>query len=690
MLEHAALDPSTASNSDFSAFAGDAEMVTGIITEWREHLSAIEEKMLLIEKDANDLESVNAVFRYVHTIKCLAGFLELKSIQDISHEVETLLDHVRSRRLAITPALVDSIFSGIDFIRIEIDRLQRHISGEAAPPAPNTTGLLGQLRSIATEITKEERTSARSASTPTAPSTAGPASSTMPHDDDRTGGAPGDQAEAPTGTPATAPDADTAAKQAAVPPAGFSETATPAQETLSPAAVAARKREIRPPAPQHDERSVRIDTSKLDRLMNMVGELVIAQTLVANNPHLAAIQDQRLQSDLALLNRIAAEVQRATTSMRMVPIGVQFQKTARVVRDLSRQLGKQVTLATSGEDTELDKTIAEALSGPLLHMVRNSVDHGIETPEERLRSTKDPTAKIRLAAYHKSAQIVIEVADDGRGLDRDKILAKAVERGLVPADTQLSDTETFQLIFEPGFSTADKLTEISGRGVGLDVVMRHVQKLRGRIEIQSAAGVGTTFFLRLPLTLGIIDCLVVAVGSARYILPLYAVSEILCPTASQIGCHMEFQPESQVQTERQPNGQNGETVTLRGTPLPVLRLHRRFNLTPRTKDLTEGVLLVSEAHGKRFCLFVDEMIGKQEIVIKSLGETFGDLAGLMGCAILSDGQVGLILDMEGIYRPELHPETTSETRSGPAGGEIPPGSLSPAPSDRKFKNSESA
>jgi two-component system chemotaxis sensor kinase CheA len=325
----------------------------------------------------------------------------------------------------------------------------------------------------------------------------------------------------------------------------------------------------------------------------------------------------------------------------MVPIGTQFQKTARVVRDLARQMGKQIELRTSGEDTELDKTVAEALSGPLLHMVRNSVDHGIETPAERSLTTKDPVAQIRLAAYHKGAQIVVEVADDGRGLDPQRILAKAVERGLVQRESELSESAIYELIFEPGFSTADKLTEVSGRGVGLDVVMRHVQQLRGRIEIESEAGAGTTFFLRLPLTLGVIDSLVVGVGGTRYILPLYSVSEIFCPAASQIA-HLG----------RQNGRDTAEAVTLRGEALPVVRLHRRFNIAPRTEELTEGVLLVTEAHGRRFCLFVDEMVGKQEIVIKSLGEIFRELAGLMGCAILSDGQVGLILDVEGLFGAE--------------------------------------
>jgi two-component system chemotaxis sensor kinase CheA len=644
MPEHAALEPSAVSTSDLSAFAADAEMVADFITEAREHIAAIEEKMLLIEKDGTDLESVNGVFRGVHTIKGLAGFLELKSIQDIAHEVETLLDHVRSGRLTITPALVDSVFGGIDFIRIEIDRLQRLIAGEEPPPPNSSTGLLLQLRSSGAAAQTETAAGQLPEEESGSEAAAQMASEGETHPD---GGIESSRDAGPALESLPQSGADSVSQTGAEP--GFHPGFHPGSELTAqsaspaiPVAVHRRREQQRADAAHHqEERSIRVDTSKLDHLMNMVGELVIAQTLVANNPHLLAVQDPRLLSDLSLVNRIAGEVQRATTSMRMVPIGTQFQKTARVVRDLARQMGKQIELCTSGEDTELDKTIAEALSGPLLHMVRNSVDHGIETPEERSRTSKDPVAQIRLAAYHKGAQIVVEVADDGRGMDPQRILAKAVDRGLVQRESELSESAIYELIFEPGFSTADKLTEVSGRGVGLDVVLRHVQQLRGHIDIESEVGAGTTFFLRLPLTLGVIDSLVVGVGGTRYILPLYSVSEIFCPAASQIA-HLG----------RHNIRHAAEVVTLRGEELPVVRLHRRFNIAPRTEELTEGVLLVTEAHGRRFCLFVDEMVGKQEIVIKSLGEIFRELAGLMGCAILSDGRVGLILDVEGLFGAE--------------------------------------
>jgi two-component system chemotaxis sensor kinase CheA len=384
-----------------------------------------------------------------------------------------------------------------------------------------------------------------------------------------------------------------------------------------------------------DATSVRIDTVKLDQLMDMVGEMVIAQTLIGHNPALKRVNDARLQRNLTQLARITSDVQRITTSMRMVPIGIQFNKTARLVRDLARRAGKEVAFEASGENTELDKTIAEELADPLLHMVRNSIDHGIEPPEERIALGKNPTAHIRVSACHQSGQIVISISDDGRGLNREKILAKARQNGLIRPDAaRLTDNEVLQLIFEPGFSTAEKITDISGRGVGMDVVRRHVQKLRGRIDIHSTAGEGTTFSIKLPLTLALIDGLVVVVGQQRYIVPIFALREMFRPTREML---------STVQGK-------GEMAMVRGALMPVVRLHRRFGVEPRTVDLTEGTLILAESEGRPFCLFVDDLIGKQEIVIKSLGQQFKNVAGVAGCAILGDGRVGLILDIDGIYK----------------------------------------
>jgi two-component system chemotaxis sensor kinase CheA len=391
--------------------------------------------------------------------------------------------------------------------------------------------------------------------------------------------------------------------------------------------------DVKRPAAAAESSSVRVDTAKLDYLVDMVGEMVIAQSLMRHNEAFSAAGDPRLHRNLSQLTRITGEVQRTAMAMRMVPIGLLFNRTARQIRDLSRKVGKQVELVTHGEDTQLDKTIAEELADPLVHMVRNAIDHGIESPDERQAAGKTAEAKITLAAYHRAGQIVIEVSDDGRGLDSRKILAKARQKALVEDGAHLSEGDIFRLIMEPGFSTAELVTDISGRGVGMDVVRRQVEKLRGRIEIRSRTGEGTAFLLKLPLTLAIIDGLVVAIGPHRYIVPLFAVREMFRPAAESIFTVQNRQ----------------EMAMVRGRLLPVLRLYKRFGLVPRTEDPCQALLIVAETEGQPFCLMVDDLVGKQEVVIKSLGEGVGKVRGVAGGAILGDGRVGLILDVGGLW-----------------------------------------
>ncbi len=601
-----------------ASLAADEDLIREFITESGEHLVNIEGQMLILESNAGDgesIETLNAVFRAFHTIKGLAGFLEFGSIQALAHEVETLLDLARNGKLLVTPAVVDVVLESTDVMRRELASIELRLAGKTPPPSGVDEALLQRIRDVsegepetALPLALEIEPSLKSVDlAPAQPSPAQPSPA----------------------QPLLNPLSATAVSSA---PAALPEPAVP--KPAQPAPAAARPAEAAKPA---DSASVRIDTGKLDQLMDMVGEMVIAQTLIGHSPALATVTDARLLSDLTQLARITADVQRITTGMRMVPIGLQFQKTARVIRDLSRRAGKQIVFETSGEDTEVDKTIAEEISDPLLHMVRNSIDHGIETPAERIALGKDPTAHIRLAAYHQSGQIVISISDDGRGLNREKILAKAIERGLVQPGANLTDSEVFLLIFEAGFSTAEKVTDISGRGVGMDVVRRHVQALRGRIDIQSKQGVGTTFFLKLPLTLAIIEGLVIVVGDQRYIAPIFSVKEMFRPTADML---------STVQGV-------SEMVMVRGGLLPIIRLHRRFNKQPRTTVLTEGTLIVAEAEGHQFCLFVDDLVGKQEVVIKSLGQRFAHVVGIAGCAILGDGRVGLILDMHGIFKGKI-------------------------------------
>jgi two-component system chemotaxis sensor kinase CheA len=593
--------------SQTDTLSSDVDLIREFITESGEHLVNIEGQMLILEKDAGGeeaAETLNAVFRAFHTIKGLAGFLEFDSIRSLAHEVETLLDLCRNLKLEVSPAVVDIILESADVMRHELNSIAMRLDGQVPPASQVDEPLLERVRAATRGESPiaPEKLEAELAETTEA------------------------ESEEPTETElAQTPKATQPVVQ------GPPKQATIAKATEG--VVVEQKGERRPA----DSSSVRIDTGKLDQLMDMVGEMVIAQTLIGHSPALKNVTDARLLSDLTQLQRITADVQRITTGMRMVPIGLQFQKTARVIRDLSRRAGKQIVFETSGEETEVDKTIAEEISDPLLHMVRNSIDHGIETPAERIALGKDPTARIRLAAYHQSGQIVIAISDDGRGLNREKILNKALERGLVSPNATLTDSEVFLLIFEAGFSTAEKVTDISGRGVGMDVVRRHVQALRGRIDIHSKAGEGTTFYLKLPLTLAIIEGLVVVVGDQRYIAPIFSVKEMFRPTPDML---------STVQGK-------SEMVMVRGGLLPVVRLHQKFNKQPRATELTEGTLIVAEAEGHQFCLFVDDLVGKQEVVIKSLGQTFSDVVGIAGCAILGDGRVGLILDMQGIFKGRI-------------------------------------
>ncbi len=379
-------------------------------------------------------------------------------------------------------------------------------------------------------------------------------------------------------------------------------------------------------------RSVKVDTGKLDYLVEMVGELVIAQSLIQQDPDIAAIHNPRTAANLGQLTRITAEVQRVAMTMRLIPIGPLFGRMARLVRDLSRKTGKQASLELAGQDTELDRHLVEELADPLMHMIRNAVDHGAEPPEARTACGKSPTARLDLKAWHTGGFVYIEVSDDGRGLVREKILAKARERGLIAGGEHLSDQEVFRFIFEPGFSTAEKITDISGRGVGMDVVREQIVKLRGRIDIVSRPGEGSAFTIKLPLTMAVIEGLVVGVGVHRYIIPIFVVRETLRPEPGSLS--------------KVPEG--GEIVLVRGSLLPILRLYKRFGLVPKSEDPSESVLIVVESGRRNYCVQVDEVIGKREVVIKSLGGVFKNVAGIAGGSILGDGRVGLILDVEAL------------------------------------------
>ena len=564
------------------SLAQDPELLADFLLESREHLADIEAQVLTLERDPRASEALNAVFRGFHTIKGLAGFLELWDVQKLSHEVETILDSARNLRLDLTPPAIDVILESADHLRRWLTHLDGTLQGRPPEPPPAAGALLERIRALSA-----------------APDPAGSGISAM----------------------ASAVESASETAIANSDPAAAGDAAIPVQ-------LAART------VQRSEATAVKVNTAKLDYLVDMAGEMVIAESLVRHDPDLASIKSPRLQRNLAQLTRITAELQRTSMAMRLVPIGPLFQRMARLVRDLSRQFGKQVQMETEGGEIELDRSIVEELADPLMHMVRNALDHGIETAAERAEQGKSATARLLLRAQHQAGQVVIEVADDGRGLDRERIAAKAMERGLVASTEGLSDSDIYNQIFQPGFSTAAQVTSVSGRGVGMDVVRRHIEKLRGRIEIRSTHGAGTAFSLKLPLTLAIIEGLVVAVGRERYIVPLFAVREMFRPG-----------PET-VWTVRQ----RSEMALVRDTLLPVLRLYRKFRVEPRTEEAAQSVLVVVESEGQRFCLLVDDLIGKQEVVIKSLGDVFKDVAGVAGGAILGDGRVGLILDLDRLYK----------------------------------------
>ncbi len=665
--------------ASYASLGDDAELVADFLVEAREHLSQIEGQMLALERDPGSIEVVHAVFRAFHTIKGLAGFLGFSVVQEVSHEIETLLDLARNEKLTVDSSIVDVVLESGDFLLNEMASIDRVLSGGAPLAAADNRALIEKIRRLAvahtapapselaapyvklvnaasvevdemalldsgTPETKQEELSGKARpATPKKPKSAKATPAGASSSEGKPKAFPAAKeltqalAEPSASETASSADLSTEATSSSQKPAA-NQTASPVRRPAPsavseprPGAPATRSGE---PAKTADAGSVRVETAKLDHLMDMVGEIVIAQSLIRHSPALAGATDTRLIGDLSQLARVTAEVQRATMSMRMVPVGQLFQKIERVIRDLSRKAGKQVVLETSGTDTEVDKTVAEELSDPLLHMVRNSVDHGIEPAAERIAAGKEPAARIRLAAYHQGGQVVIEIADDGRGLHAGKIRAKAEQKGLVASTTQLSDAEVYQLIFEPGFSTAEKITDVSGRGVGMDVVRRNVEKLRGRIETQSHLGRGTTFLLKLPLTLAIIDGLVVEVGSHRYIIPLGVVREIFRPLESTL-----FTVEGR-----------DEMVLVREKLLPIVRLNQRFQIESKAHLPSDGLLVIIESENKLFCLLVDDLVGKQEVVIKGLGEIFAEVSGISGCAVLGDGQVGLILDTDGIYR----------------------------------------
>ncbi|MDP6581449.1 MAG: chemotaxis protein CheA, partial [Vicinamibacterales bacterium] len=488
--------------ADAEALQMDPELAGMFVSEALDHLGSIEATVLELEAAPDDNKLLNDVFRPFHTIKGNAGALGLETLQGFAHTVENLLDRARSGRHRLGSAEIDAVLKAVDLTTAIITDLNARVGGQQGGRAfgmerAAVTRLIGQLLDHVDAPADEEEAAATVQTAPLAAATGAP--------------------RVVTSQPAQP-----------VEPRPSSERQT---DRGRPSGVGGQRRRG---AEGVAQATVKIETTKLDNLVDMVGELVIAQSIIQEDPALAGMMSERLTRNLAQLNRITSDLQKNAMSMRMTPIRPTFQKMARLVRDLSRTSGKAIDLQLSGEETELDRRVVEDINDPLMHMVRNSIDHGVEVPEARRRTGKSECAKVCLSAYHEGGNIVISVADDGNGLDTEKILAKAIAQGLVPEGATPPAAEIHRMVFQAGFSTAEVVTEISGRGVGMDVVRRNIEALRGRIDIQSVPGQGTTFFIKLPLTLAIIEGLMLKVGRERVVMPTFAVRESLRPTREQL------------------------------------------------------------------------------------------------------------------------------------------------------------
>jgi two-component system chemotaxis sensor kinase CheA len=603
----------------------DADLLREFINESWEHLDNIEQGVLVLEERPDDADTLNTVFRAFHTFKGGAGFLNLIPINRLAHNLESLLDQARQARLAIDSAIIEVILQGRDVLKRFLDEMDAQLKGTkpVGSFAIATEALKARVKAIL-----DGNLESAGIPTATAPAAKAPDSPPAPPIPVATPATDAvHQEAAPAQTPVDAPAMPSVSLAAAATPPPPEESAKAVQE--KPAAKAGGA----DGSPAASMATVKVDTHKLDGLVDLVGELVIAQSLVAQDLRDLGDVSQQSTRNMAQLGRITKELQRVSMSMRMVPIRGAFQKMARVVRDIGAKQHKQVQLLTSGEETELDRNVVEELSDPLMHMIRNSMDHGIEKMEDRLAKGKTAVGTIWLRAYHQSGNIVVEVEDDGNGLNKDRILAKAIEKGLVEPTAHLSDEEIFNFIFAAGFSTADKITDISGRGVGMDVVRRNIEKLRGRTDVHSRLGRGTQFKIMLPLTLAIIDGLIMKIGKERFIIPTLSVRE-------------SFRPKKEMLTRVQGRG---EVVNVRGQLIPLLRLYEHFGVEPTSRDPEEGIVVVAQSGATSRALLVDQLLHKQEVVIKNLGELLKHKnAALAGAAILGDGRVGLILDINAL------------------------------------------
>ena len=620
-----------------SAFEGDVELVGEFIPEAREHLESADMQLLTLETEPRNEDAINALFRAFHTIKGVAGSLGLGAIESLAHTAENLLDLVRKGERCFDAAAIDVSFDSVDVLKALIDHLEESLAAGTAPTSDDRVpDLVQRIQAVIDQQEPEHRIEKPENAE------AGPTQTSRLGEILVESGKMTEEAIEKTLKNQQAQGHQRKLGEMLV-ESGQVKAKDIGQALRSQRTASSQKVEIK--------ETVKVDADRLDQLVTTIGELVIAESMVSQSSELRAVQSTGLQSRLSQLNKITRELQEMGMALRMVPLRATFQRMARLVRDLGKKSGKKVNFAIAGEDTELDKSVVDRIGDPLVHLVRNAVDHGLEeTPADRVAAGKDETGQVELKAFHKEGKIHIEINDDGRGLDKEAILEKARERGVIGAEDQLRDRDIYNLIFQPGFSTAKQVSEVSGRGVGMDVVKRNIEELRGQVDIRTETGKGSTFTIILPLTLAIIDGMVVRVGNEQYIIPTLSIETSIRPEPDDISSVLK----------------RGEMLMVQGEMLPLFRLSELFNIGQATHDPTEGIVVVLRDDLTRAGLLIDELLGQQQVVIKTLGETMENIPGVSGGAIMPNGHVGLILDIGGIVKLAHH--AASAPSAGPPTG----------------------
>ena len=600
----------------------DQELLDGFLAETTELLEKLDDDLIALEKASDDTDLMNRIFRSIHTIKGASSFLGFDLLVKVAHKTEDVLNRLRKGELVVNPEIMDVILEATDLVKLLVSDIKAGDIQER-----ETEGTINKLLPFLLESAGASRQSAEAAETAEPP-----AQPTSPAEPAETPAQ--ETAEAPI--PPAAPE--TAAASAPVPPPDAATVPAPRA-----AADAAPKKTAAPPKQAEgkgddlsDNTTVRVDVKRLDDLMNQVGELVLERNrMIQINQDLQQSDVNRadFNEEFGKLTKrmsfVTSELQMQVLKMRMIPVEKVFKKFPRIVRSMSRDLGKEVDLQIVGEETELDRSVVDEIGDPLIHLIRNAMDHGLETPDERLAAGKPRSGTLVLAAIHEGNQIIISIKDDGRGIDTERVGRKAIEKGLITEDqfAAMGQREVFDLLFLPGFSTKEKTTDLSGRGVGMDVVKTNIKKLNGLIEIKSTKDLGSEFILRLPLTLAIIQSLLVEVEGEIYSIPLSSVLETIRVDQRQF--HII-------------GGQ--EVLKLRDIVLPLIRLQRVFNVQPRGEADDFCYVVVVGAAEKRMGLVVTRLVGQQEVAIKSLGNYLANIPGIAGSTILGDGRVALIID----------------------------------------------